>query len=235
MSTTSTSQTELEPRATQSVTDTGQADVDRLATESKPDFASGRRIPGRWKSTWLFVRLDLAGMAKSWLCRGFLLVSVVITLLALKGMQAEQKNAGQMLEAVYATYLLVWMHGVVFIAGSALARESDCLNDAILCRGVTRGEFINGKIIARCLAILLVLGGVLVPASFWAIRQDKLVRTSDGFVTSAARNTKVEPWDPKKVFAEVNGMVKEMNLKKVISFMRVMCSHCSTIAPRSMN
>ena len=49
------------------------------------------------------------------------LVSAVLTVLELKGMQAEQKVASQMLEAVYVTYLLVWMHGVIFIAGGALA------------------------------------------------------------------------------------------------------------------
>lgn len=175
---------------------------------------SGRRsFPGRLQSTWLFAKTDLQAVAQSWLVRGFLLASVLLTLLELKGMQAEQKTASQMLEAVYATYLLVWMHGVVFIAGAALMREADCLNDAILCRGVTRGEYISGKLIARCLAILLMVGGVLVPASIWAIRQDKLVRTEDGFVTSAARNTKVEAWEPKKIFAEVNGTVKEMTLK----------------------
>jgi multidrug efflux pump subunit AcrA (membrane-fusion protein) len=118
-----------------------------------------------------------------------------------------------MLETVYATFLLVWMHGIVFIAGSALTREGDCLNDAILCRGVTRGEFISGKILSRCLAVLLMVGGILLPASIWAIRQDKLVRTESGFVTSAARNTKVEPWEPRKVFAEVAGTIKELTPK----------------------
>ncbi len=128
-------------------------------------------------------------------------------------MQAEQKAASQMLEAVYATYLLVWMHGVVFIAGAALMREADCLNEAILCRGVTRGEYITGKLIARCLAVVIMIAGVLLPSSFWAIRQDKLVRTQDGFVTSAARNIKVEAWEPKKIFVEVSGTIKEMKLQ----------------------
>lgn len=152
-------------------------------------------------------------MARSWLCRGFFLAAVLLTMLELKGMQAQQKAASQMLEAVYATYLLVWMHGVIFIAGAALSRESDCLNDAVLSRGVTRGEYIGGKLIARCLAILFMVLAVLLPTSIWAIRQDKLVRTEDGFVTSAARNTKVEAFEPKKIFAEVNGTIKEMSLK----------------------
>jgi len=58
-----------------------------------------------------------------------------------------------------------------------------------------------------------MVGGVLLPTSLWAIRQDKLVRTEDGFVTSSARDTKVEAWDPKKIFAEAGGTVKEMTLK----------------------
>jgi multidrug resistance efflux pump len=155
----------------------------------------------------------LEAIARSWLCRGFLLASALLTVLEFKGMQAEQKVASQMLEVVYCTYLVVWMHGVIFIAGAALAREADCLNDAILSRGVTRGEYIVGKLTARCLAILLMIGGVLLPTSFWAIRQDKLVRTEDGFVGSAARNTKVEAWEPRKVFAQIGGTIKELTLQ----------------------
>ena len=175
--------------------------------------SSGRRIPSRSESIRLFVRADLAAITRSWLCRSFFLASAVLTMLELKGMQSKQQPASQMLEAVYATYLLVWMHGIIFIAGAALMREAECLNDAILSRGVTRGEYIAGKIISRCLAVLLLLGATLVPASVWAIRQDKLVRADEGFVTSAARNTKVEAWDPKKIFAEVGGTLKDLSLK----------------------
>lgn len=192
-----------------------QVQIERAEKPVEPPShgATRRRLPTRAQTVRLFLRTDFRAMAHSWLCRGFLLVSFVLTILALKGMQAEQKTAGQMLETVYATFLLVWMHGIVFIAGSALTREGDCLNDAILCRGVTRGEFISGKILSRCLAVLLMVGGILLPASIWAIRQDKLVRTESGFVTSAARNTKVEPWEPRKVFAEVAGTIKELTPK----------------------
>src|SRR5512145_1554831 len=149
------------------------------AVETPEEISASRIakvVPGKWGSVWLFVRSDLSSLGRSWLCRGFFLASVIITVLELKGMQAQQKAASQMLEAVYATFLLVWMHGVIFIAGAALSRESDCLNDAVLSRGVTRGEYIIGKLIARCVAILLMLAAVLLPCSIWAIRQDTLVR-----------------------------------------------------------
>jgi multidrug resistance efflux pump len=181
--------------------------------ETLSSLTGGRKTPSRLQSIGLFVRADLEAVSRSWLCRGFFVTSALITLLLLKGMQAEQKAASQMLEAVYATYLLVWMHGVIFIAGAALMREADCLNEAILCRGVTRGEYITGKLTARCLAVVIMIVGVLLPSSFWAIRQDKLVRTEDGFVTSAARNIKVEAWEPKKIFVEVSGTIKEMKLQ----------------------
>ncbi len=183
------------------------------ADSGPPSPPPARRLPSHWQSIRLFVGADLQAMSRSWLCRGFLLASALLTLLELKGLQAQQKAASQMLEAVYATYVLVWMHGVIFIAGAALAREADCLNEAILCRGVTRGEYIVGKLVARCLALVLLIGGILLPASFWAMRQDKLVRTTEGYVTSAARDTKVEAWDPKQVFAEVAGPIKETTLK----------------------
>jgi multidrug efflux pump subunit AcrA (membrane-fusion protein) len=184
-----------------------------LTPDAGPAPRATRRPPRRWQSVRVLTASDLQSMWHSWLCRGFFLVSAVLSILALKGMQAEQKVASQMLETVYVMYLLVWMHGVIFIAGGALTREQDCLNDAILSRGVTRGEYITGKLVARCFALLVMIGSVLLPASFWAMRQDQLLRKEGGYVTSHARNTKVEAWEPKKVFAGTDARVLEMSLK----------------------
>jgi hypothetical protein len=120
-----------------------------------------RRQPTWWQSTLILAGVDLASLWRSWLCRGFFLVSAVVTVIALKGMQAEEANANLMLEVVYTTYLIVWMHAVIFIAGGALMREQDCLTEAILSRGVTRGEYIGAKLIARSAAILVMVVGVL--------------------------------------------------------------------------
>lgn len=172
-----------------------------------------RRIPSRARSIWVLARADLDAIWRSWLSRGFIIVSALLTLLELKGMQANEKSASHMLEAVYVTYLVIWMHGIIFIAGSALSREQDCLGDAILSRGVTRGEYISGKLLARYLAILFMVGCVLLPASFWAVRQDKLIRTDTGFVVSNERDTKVEAWDPQKIFAEAGGTITESTIE----------------------
>ena len=168
-----------------------------------------RRPPAWWQSTLILAGVDLASMGRSWLCRGFFLVSAVVTVIALKGMQAEEATAILMLEVVYTTYLLVWMHAVIFIAGGALTREQDCLNEAILSRGVTRGEYIGSKLIARSAAILVMIAGVLVPASTWAIRQDQLVRTETGYIATPSRDTDVEAWDPSVVFAGADGNIVE--------------------------
>jgi multidrug resistance efflux pump len=184
------------------------------ATVAVPDARNRSvqpRPPARWQSLRILAEADLASMARSWLVRGFLLVSAILTVLELKGMQADRDPASQMLEVVYATYILIWMHGVVFIAGSALAREQECLSDAILSRGITRGEYMGSKILARCLATLLLLGVVLLPSSFWAIRNDKLVRTETGFLSAKADSVKVEAWEPKKVFTELEGPLLQMD------------------------
>ncbi len=192
--------------------DTGKA-AGLQPTDGGEGGASRRRIPGRAHSVRVLALADLQSISRSWLCRGFLIVTVLLSVLELKGMQAEQRSASRMLEALYVTYLVLWMHGVIFIAGSALAREQDCLGDAILSRGVTRGEYLLGKLAARCTAILLIIGCVLLPASFWAVRQDKLIRTDTGFVASNARDTKVEAWDPKKVFAQTAGTIIESEIE----------------------
>ena len=45
--------------------------------------------------------------------------------------------------------------------------------------------------------VLLILG-VLLPAGFWAIRQDQLVRTETGHLSAKAENTQVEAGIPTK-------------------------------------
>ncbi len=173
----------------------------------EPDSKLKRRQPTWWQSTLILAGVDLASLWRSWLCRGFFLVSAVVTVIALKGMQAEEANANLMLEVVYTTYLIVWMHAVIFIAGGALMREQDCLTEAILSRGVTRGEYIGAKLIARSAAILFMIVAVLVPASTWAIRQDQLVRTDLGYVAAPGRDTEVEAWDPSILYAGADGTI----------------------------
>jgi multidrug resistance efflux pump len=172
-----------------------------------------RRLPGRLRSYWVLARADFVSMSRSWLVRGFLLCSAIVTVLQLKGMQANKDVASRMLEAVYAMYILVWMHAVIFIAGSALAREQDCLSDGILSRGITRGEYILGKLLARIAAVFMALAIILVPSSFWAIRQDKLVRTDTGFLSAKAEGVKIEAWQPSRVYSEIDGPLLQMELK----------------------
>ena len=173
----------------------------------EPDSRLQRRQPTWWQSTLILAGVDFASLWHSWLCRGFFLVSAVVTVITLKGMQAEEATASLMLEVVYTTYLIVWMHAVIFIAGGALIREQDCLTEAILSRGVTRGEYIGSKLIARSAAILVMIVGVLVPASTWAIRQDQLVRTELGYIATPSRDTEVEAWDPSVLYAGADGTI----------------------------
>ena len=175
----------------------------------KPEKDLPRRLPTRWRSILILARLDLGALWRSWLCRGFFLASAFLTMLTLKGMQSEEAVAAHMLDAIYATYILVWMHVVIFVSGGALTREQDCLNDAILSRGVTRGEYIASKMLARTVALLFMIVGVLLPASFWAIRQDALVRTEHGYLASHSRDTEVIAWEPKQVFAGSSGTLRE--------------------------
>lgn len=195
---------------------TDPANTSMPSTGTPPPGQSGTTpepVTGRWKTIRILMGVDMRSMLGSWLVRGFFLFSAALSILALKGMQAEQKVASQMLEAVFATYVVLWMHAVIFIAGGALAREQHCLSDAILSRGITRGEYLGGKLLARCLMIGLLIIGVLLPSGFWAIRQDQLVRTETGHLSAKAENTRVEAWEPNKIFAKINGSILSMELE----------------------
>jgi multidrug resistance efflux pump len=182
-------------------------------THPHSESPKGSRVPSTLETLIVLVRGDLGSCARSWLVRGFLVISTLVSILAMKGMQAEQAAASRMLETLYATYILIWMHGVIFIAGSALLREQDCLSDAILSRGITRGEYIGAKLFSRCLTTLILLGCVILPTSFWAIRQDQLVRTETGYLSANAQGVAVDAWEPKKVFTAVEGPILEMDLE----------------------
>ena len=186
----------------------------RMASkQSHSERTTKSRVPSVVETLIVLVRSDLESCTRSWLVRGFLVISTLVSILAMKGMQADQAAASRMLETLYATYILIWMHGVIFIAGSALLREQDCLSDAILSRGITRGEYIGAKLFSRCLVTLFLLGSVLLPTSFWAIRQDQLVRTETGYVSANAQGVTVDAWEPKKVFTAVEGPILEMDLE----------------------
>lgn len=172
-----------------------------------------KHLPKRWQSILVLTRLDLSTLWRSWLCRGFFLVSAFLTMLTLKGMQADEAVAARMLDGIYATYILIWMHVVIFVSGGALTTEQDCLNEAILSRGVTRGEYIGSKMVARTAALLFIIVGILLPASFWAIRQDTLDRTEQGRLASHSRDTEVKAWEPKQVFAGASGTFQERRVK----------------------
>lgn len=185
-------------------------------SSSPPPGQSGsapEKVANRWQTIRILMGVDIRYMLRSWLVIGFFLVSGALSILALKGMQAEQQVASQMLEAVFASYIVLWMHAVIFIAGGALSREQHCLNDAILSRGITRGEYLGGKILARCLVIGFLIVGVLLPSGFWAIRQDQLVRTETGHLSAKAENTRVEAWEPNKVFSKIDGSILSMELE----------------------
>ena len=179
-----------------------------VASKSRPSD-----VPSPLETLLVLTRSDLGACARSWLVRGFLAISMLVSILAMKSMQAEQAPASRMLETLYSTYILIWMHGVIFIAGSALLREQDCLGDAILSRGITRAEYILSKLISRILTTHLVIGLVILPASFWAVRQDQLVRTETGYVSANAESVVVEAWEPKKVFTAVDGPILEMEIE----------------------
>ena len=175
--------------------------------------ATPRIVPSTLRTLRVLVLTDLQACTRSWLVRGFFVVTLLVSILALKGMQGNQASASQMLETLYSTYILIWMHGIIFIAGSALIREQECLGDAILSRGITRSEYISAKLFARLLTTICLIAAVILPASFWAIRQDDLVRTETGYVSANAQSVTVEAWEPKKIFAAVEGSILEMNIE----------------------
>ena len=183
------------------------------ASSSLPPAPRSRPVPSTLRTLKVLVLSDLGACSRSWLVRGFLLITLIVSILALKGMQGDQASASKMLEALYSTYILIWMHGIIFIAGSALIREQDCLSDAILSRGITRGEYISAKLLARFITTVSLIAAILLPSSFWAIRQDDLVRTETGYISANAQSVTVEAWEPKKIFAAVAGSILELDIE----------------------
>jgi len=107
---------------------------------------------------------ELRSLWSSWLVRGWLIVTALFTLLFVAGAW-EQADPASLIASLLFSYLVFPWFLVVIMLGisSATSSRLDALSDGILCRPVTRYEYLVASWAARVVAVLSVYLVVMLP------------------------------------------------------------------------
>ncbi len=108
---------------------------------------------------------EMKELLASWLVRGWFIVTALITLLAVAGAW-DQADPTPLIATLLFSYLVIPWFLVVIMLGVSPTTGSrlDALTDGILCRPVTRYEYLLASWGARVVVVLAVYLAVMLPA-----------------------------------------------------------------------
>ena len=131
-------------------------------------MASGDLI-SKARTSWMPIlaifTYELRGLLASWLVRGWFVVTALVTLLAVAAAW-QQEDPARLIATLLATYLFLPWPLVVIMLGISptTGTRLDALADGILCRPVTRYEYLLASWGARVVAVQAVYLAVMLPA-----------------------------------------------------------------------
>ncbi len=131
-------------------------------------MASGELI-SRARMSWMPIlaifSYELRGLLASWMVRGWFVATALITLLAVASAWAQPDPAPLIAGLLFSYLVFPWFLVVIMLGISpTTGARLDALADGILCRPVTRYEFLLAAWGARVAVVLAVYLVVMVPA-----------------------------------------------------------------------
>lgn len=113
---------------------------------------------------------DLAGMARSWVIRIWLVLMAFQVLITI--VQAlEEGLALEALANLLGTFPLIWSIFIIIISSGAVSSDAGVMADSVLSKSVTRSEYILAKLAGRLVVVVGLYLIVVLPAIF-IIRQN---------------------------------------------------------------
>ncbi len=121
---------------------------------------------------------DLGSLASSWLVRLWLVLSGLLVLMLLSGQWARFDDA-RLISLLLVPYLVMPWFLVVFMlgVGPVAGGRAESLADGILCRPLTRYEYLLASWAARVIAVVGVFLVVVVPSILLIVLADRPVST----------------------------------------------------------
>jgi hypothetical protein len=118
-----------------------------------------------WMPTLAIFMYELRGLLTSWLVRGWFIVTALITLLVAAGAWQEADPAPLIAALLFSYLVFPWFLIVIMLGISpTTGNRLDALADGILCRPVTRHEYLLACWGARVAIVLGVYLAVMLPA-----------------------------------------------------------------------
>jgi hypothetical protein len=141
----------------------------------------------RWLLPYSAVYLaDLSGLIRSWTLRVWLVLTMLLSLVALLDHSAPPDTSQRAAETRLAAllhpiaqsggeshvlrellkyYVVVWVSFVIVLTGGAISSELGVVADSVLSRGISRWQYFLGKWTARVTAVLVVYLVVMIPVT----------------------------------------------------------------------
>ncbi len=106
---------------------------------------------------------DIAGQFRSWLVRGWLAGSALVALIVVVTASGQATEASRVVSGGLSLYLVALSVVVILATASAVSGDAGILADAVLCRAVTRDDYLLAKFAARLMVVAMVYLGVTAP------------------------------------------------------------------------
>jgi len=130
--------------------------------------------PARWsgrsnlQSFWALLEWELWKLARSWVLRLWLLLTVLvgILLVVVSANAGEEEAASQLFSVALSLYLTFGSVVFIILSASSVASEREVVTDSILCRPVTRYHYILSKLASLVLTVLVLYLLVTLPIGY---------------------------------------------------------------------
>lgn len=130
--------------------------------------------PVRWsgrsnlQSFWALLEWELWKLARSWVLRLWLLLTVLvgILLVVVSANAGEEEAASQLFSVAPSLYLTFGSVVFIIVSASSVASEREVVWDSILCRPVARYHYILSKLTSLVLAVVALYLLVMLPVGY---------------------------------------------------------------------
>lgn len=108
---------------------------------------------------------ELQSLASSWLVRGWFVATALVTFLSVAGAWTQADSANLLASLLFSYLVFPWFLVVILLGISpTTGARLEVLSDGILCRPVTRYEYLVASWAARVVVVLAVYLVVMLPA-----------------------------------------------------------------------
>ncbi|TWU37165.1 ABC transporter permease [Novipirellula artificiosorum] len=124
---------------------------------------------------------ELRGLGKSWLVRGWLVATALVTFFIVTANWGQTPTALLVAQLLFPYLVFPWFFVVLLLGlNPVTGSRLEALSDGILCRPVNRWEYLLASWAARVIAVLLAFAVVILPVVWIVMAAERASVPDDG-------------------------------------------------------